>query len=188
MIAGEEGFHVEYKESPDAIDAEDLVAFANSADGGTILAGVQENRGRGRQYGIVVGCDIGERTKRTLLDKAQNCMPPLSIGVTSEGGVRTAILRIDIQSASRRPCCTSGGTYKIRRGSTKRAIDPELMTTLILEREQEEFLRRFREASQGVLDRIAALESNLELAISEATSAAESAESAATDAQAAAEH
>jgi hypothetical protein len=62
------------------------------------------------------------------------------------------------------------------------------MTTLILEREQEEFLRRFREASQGVLDRIAALESNLELAISEATSAAESAEAAATDAQAAAEH
>jgi ATP-dependent DNA helicase RecG len=192
MIRGEENISVEYKQSVAAVEQDDFVALAN-ANGGTILVGVEEVRQAGRQYGRVVGCDVGEAARRGLLNKAASCLPSIGASITVEGSRARRILRVDVQEALRKPCCTASGTYKIRMDGTKVAIDPTLLTTMILERESEEFLRRFRVAGEAILAAVAQAQTSLQTEIGrvrksaddavqaahEATEAAESAEAAA---------
>lgn len=200
MIRGEEGVIVEYKQSVEAVEQDDLVALAN-AKGGTILVGVQEIRQKGRQYGDPIGCEVGEKARRKLLNKANECMPPIDIQITAEGSGKRRILRVDVTEEPKKPCCTSSGTYKIRKNSTKVAIDPELMTAMILERESQEFLKRFKSAGNAIIKTLelatASLEEKLEKieilvneaskTASEAADSAAQAVEAATDAAAAAD-
>jgi hypothetical protein len=58
-LSGGESKDVDYKEKVKGLHAEDLVAFANSENGGAILIGVREVAGRnGKQKGEPVGHPI----------------------------------------------------------------------------------------------------------------------------------
>jgi len=195
MIKGEENISVEYKQSVAAVEQDDFVALAN-ANGGTILVGVEEVRQAGRQFGrVMTGCDVGEAARRSLLNKAASCLPSINATITVEGSGTRRIIRVDVQEVARKPCCTASGTYKIRMDGTRVAIDPTLMTTMILERESEEFLRRFRVAGEAILGAVAQVQTSLQTEIArvqasaaEAVQAAHEATQAARDAQQAAEN
>jgi hypothetical protein len=60
LLAAGEGQRSDFKRSPHGISAEDLVSFANSAEGGDILAGVDEHSVNGAQIGVVMGCDVSD--------------------------------------------------------------------------------------------------------------------------------
>lgn len=193
MIDGEEGLIVEYKRSVDAVEQDDFVALAN-AKGGTILIGVEEKRKNGRQFGSVVGCATGEENRRKLVNKASSCLPAVNIQITIEGSGSCKIFRVDVHESTQKPCCTQSGTYKIRKDGTNVAIDPELMTGMILERESKEFLSRFKAAGDSIIAELnkvkKALEDKLEdveLSAMEAADAARDASSSAEDAAAAAD-
>jgi hypothetical protein len=61
-LSREEGFDVDLKRSLSGLESDDLVSFANSKNGGTILIGVDEAEDdKGRQKAVVVGCQVGDR-------------------------------------------------------------------------------------------------------------------------------
>jgi ATP-dependent DNA helicase RecG len=132
------------------VEQDDFVALAN-AKGGTILVGVEEGRKSGRQFGKVVGCNVGEENRRKLVNKASSCLPAVNVKITAEGSVPHKVLRVDVVEATQKTCCTQSGTYKIRKDGTKVAIDPELMAVMILERESKEFLARFKAAGDAII-------------------------------------
>ena len=63
ILDNEENFDVDFKRNG-KVDPEDLVAFANSKNGGVILLGVDEfTNSNGRQKGKPVGCPGFKRVK-----------------------------------------------------------------------------------------------------------------------------
>jgi ATP-dependent DNA helicase RecG len=187
MINGEEGLVVEYKKSVDGVEQDDFVALAN-AKGGTILVGVEEGRRNGRQFGKVVGCNVGEENRRKLINKASSCLPAVNVRITVEGSRSHKILRVDVVEAAQKPCCTQSGTYKIRKDGTKVAIDPELMTGMILERESKEFLSRFTAAGDAIIAELNKVRKALEEKLESVERSADEAAEAARDAQSSAEN
>jgi predicted HTH transcriptional regulator len=181
MIRGEEAADVDYKASADFVTPEDIVAFSNGR-GGTIIVGVKEHRQNGRQYGEVIGCRTGEEERRKLTSKANSCFPSISVSLTEEGSGRRKIIRVDVPESPSKPCCSPSGTYKIRRGSMNVAIDPELMTTMILQRESDQFLSRFKEAGNQIISALEKTERSLERQIEEVGESASAAASFAEDA------
>lgn len=201
LLEGQEGRDVDFKERAEGVDPEDLVAFAN-AGGGTILVGVREiETEQGLQRGEVVGCTISDQTKIGFLNKAASCRPPIEIEITVENLADKPIYRIGISEGPRKPYCTQKGTYKIRSDGRNVAIDPDMMTALIVERETERFLERFRAAAADVVRNLQEMEQRLIKGLGQveavaqraveaadrATWAAEEATTAAQDAAAAAE-
>ena len=194
LLDGQESRRVDFKTDPGAIDAEDIVAFAN-AEGGTILAGVAETLSEsGIQRGTIVGCEVNDGIRQSIMGKASSCRPSLDIKIIVENaGNSLPILRVDIPEGDLKPYCTASGTYKIRSEGRNAAIDPPLMKAMILESEVEEFVQRFKHAGNELLSEIKRVETDLAgqiLAVREATeSATESArraEEAAHEATAAA--
>ena len=187
IIAGQEGLDVEFKQSLAAVESQDLVAFAN-ADGGIILVGVAEDSGtHGQQQGRIVGCTVGDRERNSIVSRANACHPPVQLNITVENTNARPILRIDIPAGSRKPHCTSGGSYKIRRDGQKAPLLPEELEMLILRREEETFLLRFAGAAEAIRAEMQRVERTLSEAIQSAESTAEAALAAAQDASHAAE-
>ena len=110
------------------------------------------------------------------------CLPPVSIHISEEGTGRRKVLRVDVDEMPKKPCCTSSGSYKIRKNGTKVAIDPELLAAMILERESEQFLGRFKTAGDSIMDALEDVKSYLELKIDSVESIASDALSAASEA------
>ncbi len=162
LLEGQEGRNVDFKLDPGGIDAEDIVAFAN-ADGGTILAGVSEaERENGIQRGRVVGCQVDDKTRQSIMGKASSCRPAVSIRIQIENaGTDRPILRVDIPEGTSKPYCTASGTYKIRSEGRNLAIDPPLMKAMILQSEVDEFVRRFKHAGNELLSQLKTVEDNL---------------------------
>jgi predicted HTH transcriptional regulator len=147
LSSGENKF-VDYKVSVKGLDAEDLVAFANSKHGGTILIGVREVRAAdGRQIGEPVGHPVDDATRLQIMGKALSCSPPVQIEVIIENLNSKPFHRLEIPSGSQKPYATSSGTYKIREHGRNDPLRPEQLLTIFLEREGEEFQKRFKEAT-----------------------------------------
>lgn len=183
MIEGEEGYDVEFKEGPKRVQPEDIVAFANGT-GGSILVGVREVTEKKEQKGDIVGCRIGDEPKRSISDKANSCIPRLEVRIVAEG-VKTGkpIYRIDIPQGDNKPYCTSGGTYKIRKDGQNVGIDPELMVSMVLRREEEQFIKRFKSAGEEILEALTQLEDRVEQVAYVADETASSAQDAAAVAE-----
>jgi hypothetical protein len=151
LLVREEGFDVDFKRSISGLEAEDIVAFANSKAGGAILIGVDESTGStGRQVGIIVGCPVGDKEKRKILDKAHQCVPPINVTVHVENRADKPFYRVEIMSGPNKPYCTSGGSYKTRGDGRKNTLYPTSLLTLFLETEGGEFLRRFQQATSSL--------------------------------------
>ena len=158
LLSREEGFDVDFKRSLSGLEADDIVAFANSKGGGAILVGVDETRSAdGRQVGVVVGCPVGDSEKRKILDKAHQCVPPVDLTVHVENRKEKPFYRIEIPPGANKPYCTSGGTYKSRGDGRKNTLYPTSLLALFLEAEGGEFLRRFQLATSGLEDTVQTL-------------------------------
>ncbi len=149
LLNGQEDRHVDFKQSAAGMDTEDIVAFANAPTGGTILLGVEEaQRPDGRQYGKVIGCAVGDQERLSIISRAENCIPRIEIDVFTENLGDAPFFRIEIPSGPQKPYCTSGGTYKIRGDGANKPLTPRRLLGLFLDSESEEFLGRFRKATE----------------------------------------
>jgi hypothetical protein len=162
LLSKEEDFDVEFKESISSLENEDLVAFANSEHGGTILIGVRETKdSNGRSKSEIIGCTVGEEPKRKILNKAESCVPPVEIQVIEENTSHTPIYRIEISSGTQKPHCTSGGTYKIREDGKNKALLPGVLLSLFLSREQDQFVARFRQATDELGENVSKVKEHM---------------------------
>lgn len=162
LLNGQEDETVDFKQSPGGLDAEDLVAFANAPTGGTILLGVTEaKQSDGRQRGEVIGCPVGDVERLTIINKAESCIPPVDVNVIIENIDAIPFFRIEIPSGTQKPYCTSRGTYKIRGDGANKPLTPRRLLALFLESESEEFLQRFRDATEELDAQLAKLLSTM---------------------------
>ncbi|QGS68108.1 hypothetical protein CV093_04025 [Oceanobacillus sp. 143] len=112
FLKKEEGYDVEFKRNLKGLSVDDLVAFANSPTGGTILVGVDESTDKdGKQVGEIVGCNIGDNEKLTILNKANDCHPSVDVEIHVENEGDTPFYRIEIPSGDHKPYSTFKGTY-----------------------------------------------------------------------------
>lgn len=187
LIEGQEGRNVDFKLDPRAIDAEDIVAFAN-ADGGTILAGVTEIISEsGTQRGRIDGCEVNDGIRQTIMGKASSCRPSVDIRIQVENtSSDRPILRVDIPEGQTKPYCTASGTYKIRSEGRNVAIDPPLMKAMILKSEVDEFVERFKHAGNELLAELHRVETDLASQLQTVRQAAETASESAHRAEQAA--
>ena len=168
LLGSQESITLDFKESVGGLDSSDIVSFANSIRGGTILLGVKEKKdSRGLQTFEITGCEIGDRAKLSILSKASSCMPPVEIFVILENREgEKPFLRVEIPSGPRKPYCTSGGTYKIRGDARNDPLTPDRLLQLFMESENDRFINRFSQATRdlesSILDVKAKLLSELE--------------------------
>jgi len=183
MLEGQEGLEVDFKEAPSGVKAEDFVAFSNTV-GGSILVGVRETKASdGRQHGVIVRCKISDQTRQDFISTAASCRPSISITVSIENlSTDKPIYRIDIPEGTEKPYCTSSGTYKYRAEGQRVAIDPTQMQAIILEREADRFVARFKAAGDALLEKIAQVHNDLSKQISRVEQIAKMAEEAASEA------
>ncbi len=148
LINGAESMTVDFKRTAQ-VDSEDLVAFANSESGGTLLLGVDEYEGTdGHQKGKIVGCQVSDKHKLNIINKALSCFPPVEIEVIVENTAAQAFYRIEIPSSPFKPHCTARGTYKIRENGRNKAIEPQQLLSIFLSMETGRFLERFKGATE----------------------------------------
>lgn len=185
-----EDFALDFKRDVRGLHAEDLVSFANTSAGGVILVGVTEEPGaNGRQTSRVVGCRTGDNEKLQIVNKAQECIPPVHIEVFEELAGDVAFLRVDIPASGVRPHCTPAGVYKVRADGRNRVLRPDEIAAILLERESESFHARFAEATASlartlnqVVGEIQGIEASLESQLESISGSAEHASSEASDA------
>lgn len=156
LLESGEGEDVDYKETAVGVSIDDICAFANMRDGGTILVGVREQKKPdGSQCGQPIGCPVDDSTLLMLTNKAQNCHPPIQIVHSIETRNEISFLRIDIPPSSTRPHCTAKGTYLGRSGPRNVALLPPALLGIFLESEAGMFQARFTEATTHVTESIA---------------------------------
>ena len=152
LLSRQEDRDVDFKRQISGLASADLVAFANSPTGGTILIGVDEGASdNGLQRGLVVGCPVGDKEKLIVLNKAESCVPPIEVEIFVENTADLPFLRIEIPSGPDKPYCTRKGIYAIRGDGRTKALLPRRLLSLFLETEAEQFFTRFREAT-GALE------------------------------------
>lgn len=148
LLARGEDKHVDYKLKVKGLHADDLVAFANSREGGAILIGVGEaSNSDGQQIGVPDGIKTDDEAKLQIMGKALSCSPPVQIELFAENVSSKPFFRIEIASGSHKPYCTNAGTYKIREDGRNNPLHPEQLLSMFLDREGEEFRSRFSQAS-----------------------------------------
>ncbi len=148
LLRGEEGYDVEFKEALSGLHSGDLVAFANSPTGGTLLIGVREyENDDGRQRGRIIGCPVGDEEKLSIVNRAESCIPSVELEIFVENADRRPFFRIEIPSGRDKPYCTGGGTYKIRGNARTNALTPSRLLHLFMENESQAFLERFHKAT-----------------------------------------
>lgn len=145
LLNREEGGDMDFKRSVSSFKSDDIVAFANSRSGGTLMLGIDEVADeRGRQMGKIVGCKIDDDSKMTILNRANSCIPPIDLEIYVENDDDIPFYRIEIPSGNNKPYCTSGGTYKIRDDGQNKTLDPTLLLELFIEQESNTFMDRFQ--------------------------------------------
>jgi len=158
LLDAEENYEIEFKQSVGGLDSADIVAFANSEHGGTILIGVKEDTGeKNRQRGKIIGCDVGDQERLNILSKSNSCIPKVDMEIYVENLKMKPFFRLEISPGKNKPYCTAGGTYKIRGYGLNEVLDPGRLLSMFLESENDRFLKRFTESTRK-------LESTLERA------------------------
>lgn len=151
LVNGSEGVDVEFKLIPSAVKPDVLVAFANSNLGGTILVGVEEFKGgKNIQKGRIIGCDCSDSSKLQIQNIASDCTPPIELQINIENINKKPILRIEVPSGRNKPYTTKSGSYKIREDGRSRALHPDELLAIFMNKEGDKFLSRFKESVLGL--------------------------------------
>jgi len=151
LLAKEESFDVDFKVCLKGLAVDDLVAFANSPTGGTILIGVDEDTNAiGRQVGKVVGCKVGDNEKMIIMNKANECRPPVDITIYVENEDENPFYRIEIPSGQFKPYSTPKGTYLIRGDGRNLALNRDMLLQMFLDEQGDTFLNRFKNATEDL--------------------------------------
>ena len=157
LLDAEENYEIEFKQSINGLDSADLVAFANSEHGGTILIGVEEDTGeKNRQRGKIIGCDVGDQERLNILSKTNSCIPKVDVEIYVENLKIKPFFRIEILPGTNKPYCTAGGTYKTRGYGLNEVLDPDRLLAMFLESENDRFLKKFSESTrklEGTIER-----------------------------------
>ena len=162
LLRAEEELEVDFKRSISDLDSEDIVAFANSDNGGAILIGVEESvASDGRRIGRIVGCQTNEESRRRIYDKASNCSPPIKLFVFVENTKSCPFLRVEIPPGRNKPYSTGGGTYKVRRDGYNQALLPNMLLQMFFELESSRFIERFKQATQNLDELIEQLQAEV---------------------------
>ena len=112
----------------------------------------------------IVGCEIGDRAKLSVLGKAESCIPPVELEVFLENSAgRKPFLRIEICSGKNKPYCTAGGTYKIRGDARNEALVPGRLLGMFLDAESVQFVDRFRAATEDIESGLSEIKRKLHL-------------------------
>lgn len=146
-----EGIDVDFKEEISGLKTEDLVAFANSVDGGIILIGVQELETKEGQKGKIIGCNIADKDVQHIINKAESCSPPVEVEVVLENVSRKPFIRVEIPPGKNKPYSTRSGVYKIRGDGQNLPITPSRLLSMLLEQEGELFFKRFQDATHSLV-------------------------------------
>ena len=154
LLQNGETEYVDFKKNVKSVKTDDLVAFANSEHGGTLLIGVDEANDNNVQTGQIVGCDVGDSSKLIIMSKALGATPPISLSLFIENINKSPIFRIEIPSGDQKPYCSEGGTYKIRKDGRNHALKPEELLNIFLVKEASKFHERFKLATDQVVKSI----------------------------------
>ena len=158
MLQGEEGLDIEFKQSITGLEVSDIVAFANSPRGGTILIGIREEiKDDGRQVGKIHGCRVGDKEKLKIVGRINNIIPQLDCDIIVENKEVKPFYRIEIPSGPDKPYCTSSGEYKLRDDGYSKPMFPDVLLDLLLERESDKFFNRFSQATKILDDHISSI-------------------------------
>jgi len=145
LLKGTEGVMVDFKRNAKSVSADDLVSFANSVKGGTLLLGIDDTEDNsGRQMGQIVGCEISDGMKLLITNKAFSCFPPVPIEIFIENNGDLPFYRIEIATGQNKPYCTAGGTYKTREDGRNKILHPNELLELFLDSASQQFTERFR--------------------------------------------
>lgn len=151
LLSREEGMDVEFKQSIDALEVTDIVAFANSENGGAILLGIKEiHLENGKQKGIIHGAPVGDKAKMNIVSKINNVFPQIEVDIIVENASKKPFYRLEIPSGTNKPYCSANGTYKIRDDGYAKPLMPGSMLNMLLERESQKFLSRFSKAAEVI--------------------------------------
>lgn len=155
LLQAGEGSGIDYKQNIESIKADDLCAFANMPLGGAILAGVKEQkRVDGSTVGVPVECLLTDQSQLDLLNKAQQCHPPIALSFYKEVSGVVSFARIEIPPSDTRPHCTAAGRYLARAESRNIPILPPALLSMFLDREGREFQKRFQESTADITSKI----------------------------------
>lgn len=148
LLEKSEGYDVDFKRDA-KVDVDDLIAFANSPDGGTLLLGIDEIEDEnGIQKGQICGCDVGDKTQLSIQQKAISCIPQIDISIHLENLDSVPFYRVEIPSSQNKPHCSQKGTYKIRSDGQNKALTPQEILKILLEKEQTKFEASFLKVSK----------------------------------------
>lgn len=147
LLNKEESFDVDFKSNSE-ISIEDLVAFANSHLGGTILLGVEEVENEdGTQKGKIIGCNVSDANKLKIVNKANQCIPHIDISIYIENSKYNPFYRIEIPSSKNKPHCTQKGIYKTRGDGANKPLLPQELLRIYLDAESDNFLKKYSKAT-----------------------------------------
>ncbi len=131
LLNSQKGLTVNYMKCIEDLQCSDLVAFANSEYGGTILIGVQEIIDiKGVRKVKVIGCLIGNNERLKIVNKAISCIPEIEIEIIYENLDNKPIIRIEIPSGKFKPYCTSSGIYLIRGDGKNIPLNPNSLLNI----------------------------------------------------------
>lgn len=148
LLNQQENATVDFKEHLDGLHPDDLIAFANTDRGGSILIGIRETiLPDGRQGTQIVGTEIGDAQKLTVINKAASCLPPVELQLFYENLSGRPFIRIEIPPSKHRPHCTASGTYKIRENGRNKALNPRELLAIFMESEGDRSFDRFSQAT-----------------------------------------
>ena len=165
LLASGENQRVDYKETS-KLDSDDLVSFANSEDGGTVLLGVVERADKhGRMYGEPIGLPLTDKIAQSIESKAHSCIPPVNVEISEENTSKLSLIRVDVPPSKHKPHCTGSGTYKIRRNASNQALVPELLLEMLLNRESAKFYKNFKHATESIMVEFSELKNSLTMSL-----------------------
>ncbi len=162
LLALPEGVNVDFKRDLAGLKSRTLVSFANSAAGGTVLVGVEEYTSQdGLQRGRVFGCPVDDQARMIVINKATDCIPNIHLQLFIENLAQKPFLRIEIPSGQHKPYCTQRGEYAVRTDGRSRALYPEELLAIFMDREGEQFIGRFRNAVYQLESQVSTINDSL---------------------------
>lgn len=129
------------------IEQEDIISFAN-ANGGKIVLGVKENKKDNKFE--VVGIVFDDKVRCSLSSKIDGCSPKIKYQIEDILIENKTVVVITIDEGIEKPYMTSGGTFKVRVGTSNRPISQTELSDMVIKREIEQFTGHYNKIKEEI--------------------------------------